>query len=180
MASPSSVQEWITETEWRPAVGIGVTFPLEATLTEAHGSAWRGTYRRPEGGQVVISVESDPPPWVLPTLKRLGELLELEPNWDTYGACLINPDHAVAAFNLLELVMRDDTPEPTVVPTNRGGVQLEWHTCGVDLEIETLSTHRFLVAFEDSAVREEKEWELTTDLTPLVACMAKLSRPPQA
>ena len=41
----------------------------------------------------------------------------------------------VFAVQLLSRVMADDTCVPQVVPRYNGGLQLEWHTGGVDLEI---------------------------------------------
>jgi hypothetical protein len=35
----------------------------------------------------------------------------------------------------LYVFMMESTPTPTVVPTTRGGIQLEWHTHGLDIEI---------------------------------------------
>jgi len=170
---PLLARERITDADWEAVAGS--TAPrAKAALTEEHQPIREWEYLLHDGSKLVIGVEGDPPDWAVPTFRRLGELLELAPNWDSYGACPINPDHARAAIELLMLVMQDDTPAPTVVPTNRGGVQLEWHTGGIDLEIETLSSHRFLVSFEDSAT--EREWELTSDFTPLVECIGKLSR----
>ena len=176
MVSPLPASELITDGDLRRAVGTSIAAPVRATLTEARKSAWKGTYRRRQGEELVISVEGDAPPWAAPTLQRMGELLELAPDWDTYGAYPISPNHINTALDLLVAVMRDDTPAPTVVPTNRGGVQLEWHTRGIDLEVETLAPHRFLVAFEEAAANQEREWELTTNLTPLVDCLARVSQ----
>jgi hypothetical protein len=53
--------------------------------------------------------------------------------------------------------MDDDTPEPQIVPTPSGGVQMEWHTRGIDLEIETLGGGRFGAFFEDA--RTGATWE---------------------
>lgn len=69
---------------------------------------------------------------VIATLKRLTRLT---PNWDSYGA---EPLRAIAVRRGLELLipfLRDDIPEPTVVPTREGGLQFEWHRQGVDVEV---------------------------------------------
>lgn len=60
-------------------------------------------------------------------------LTRLPRDWDTYGAERITW-RAAAWGAWLALTMR---PAPgCIVPTNRGGVQLEWHTAGVDFELE--------------------------------------------
>jgi len=45
-------------------------------------------------------------------------------------------DRAVrVAVQLLARVMEHDTPTPSVVPRVNGGLQLEWHLRGTDLEV---------------------------------------------
>lgn len=166
--------EGITDTEWQPGVHTW-TAPAMSMLTAVPRPIRQFEYPIP-GGNLVISVEGDPPVWLDPTAVALTELLYLAPNWDSYGARPIDRMHVFAALDLLVRIMQDDTPAPTVVPTNRGGVQLEWHTRGIDLEIETLSLHRRHVSFEDSATNYEWEGEIASNLTPLVDCIGRLSR----
>ncbi len=45
------------------------------------------------------------------------------------------PDAAQRALNLLVRVMSRDTALPTLVPRFGGGLQMEWHLNGVDLEV---------------------------------------------
>jgi hypothetical protein len=92
----------------------------------------------------------------------------------------VNLDLGVAAIFLLARTMRDDTPVPIIVPTNRGGVQLEWHKHDIDLEVEVLSPTRFDVSYRDD--RDGKDWdgELTTDLRPLRDALEELTRREQA
>lgn len=166
--------EGITDTEWQPGV-LTWASPARAMLTAAPRLSRQFEYPIP-GGKLVISVEGDPPAWLDPTAQGLTGLLYLAPNWDSYGARPIDPVHVFAALELLVLVMQDGTPAPAVVPTNRDGVQLEWHTQGIDLEIETLSLHRRHVSFEDSATNDEWDGEVVSNLTPLVDCIRRLSR----
>src|SRR2546427_9995094 len=92
-------------------------------------------------GFVIRSASSDPPRWVMPALQSIAELTALPPNWDSYGARAINRHIVNASLNLLVSIMRDSTPPPSAVPTAQGGVQLEWHARGIDLEI-TLNPHQ--------------------------------------
>lgn len=57
----------------------------------------------------------------------LDILAALKPGWDSYGACAIAPDAIRAARVMLSA--------PSVVPCSDGGVQLEWHRDGFDIEI---------------------------------------------
>jgi hypothetical protein len=71
----------------------------------------------------------------LETVKIFIELLELPRGWNSYNASQIRKENVNAAVGLLGRVMRPGVPLPIVVPTVRGGVQLEWHTNGINLEI---------------------------------------------
>jgi hypothetical protein len=127
-------------------------------------------------GPLFILGRGKPPQWLPPTAQALGRLLDLRPDWDSYGASPIDPDIVVGAVYLLDSIMCRDSPGPSVVPTNSGGVQIEWHTKGIDLEIELLSPQRFHVSFHDSVRSTEWERELVSDLTPLVSSIDQLSR----
>ena len=69
------------------------------------------------------------------TVLTLIEFLELPGGWNSYNARPIRKENVTFAVDFLGRVMRDGTPAPEVVPTVRGGVQLEWHRAGVNLEI---------------------------------------------
>ncbi len=128
----------------------------------------------PTGDRIVVSTSSDAPAWCSPVAESLARLLQLEANWDSYGAPPINAHEAAGLLGLLNDVMRRSTPAPAIVPTSRGGVQAEWHRNGVDLEIETLRPSRFHVAFSDST---GNEWdaEVASDLSQLTPIISRLS-----
>src|SRR5437870_3472186 len=113
---------------------------------------------RPE--QEKSLVNGPQPEWLVKTDRALQELLALPQNWNSYGARAIQPDVVRAASDLLRNVAQNDTPPPAVVPTVHGGVQLEWHTRGVVLEIEIESPEQWHVSFEDSADGAAEEFDL--------------------
>jgi hypothetical protein len=119
---------------------------------------------------------SPPLAWYAPTLAAASTLLQLPDNWDQHGAMRVKPAIVQAAMTLLNGIMLDDTPAPSVVPTVRGGIQLEWHTRGIDLEIEFLSPNHVQGLFEDQ--RESVSWEedLASNIAPLHDAIARLSR----
>jgi hypothetical protein len=80
---------------------------------------------------------------------KLDSLIQLPHNWDSHGANTISIGAAVNAIRLFCEVMYDATPLPQVVPTNRGNIQLEWHQCGIDLEIEISESGEVSAFFED-------------------------------
>jgi hypothetical protein len=136
----------------------------------------RGTVPQGAPSPVLIRYVGDiEPPWFRPAAEPLADLLNLPPNWDSYGARAVQPTNVVAGLQLLLTIMRDDTPVPFAAPTCRGGVQFEWSTQGIDLEIEIASTSRFHVSFENHKTGEEWERELSADLKPLTECISALS-----
>ncbi len=76
------------------------------------------------------------------TVQTLIELLELPGGWNSYNASPIRKENVNFSVDLLSRLMRVDTPAPQVVPKVRGGVQLEWHTRGVNIEIDIESPER--------------------------------------
>jgi hypothetical protein len=127
-------------------------------------------------GKIVLGVQGEAPGWVQTTLQTLGQLLTLPRNWDSYGSRPVDPASVWATWRLLLAMMRDDSPVPTVVPTSRGGVQIEWHTRGIDLEIEVATAQRLHVSFEDAVAGEAWEKQVTDAARELSPCIARLSR----
>jgi hypothetical protein len=89
------------------------------------------------------------------TVQTLIELLELPGGWNSYKAIPIRKENVNCAVELLARLMRVDTPAPNVVPKVRGGVQLEWHTRGVNLEIAIDSPNDVTFFAEDIRADEE-------------------------
>lgn len=59
---------------------------------------------------------------------RLDDLSELKENWNTYGAPPIDPRSILSARKLFRSIC--------VIPTTRGGIQIDSHVAGHDIEIE--------------------------------------------
>lgn len=69
-------------------------------------------------------------------LRRIDALMSLDAGWDSYGGYPVQPRAALHAVQLLAAILENDVPPPSVVPTVTGGLQLEWHDSGADLEME--------------------------------------------
>lgn len=87
------------------------------------------------GSSITVDARELEPGWLYPLLKQLQELLQLGRNWDSYGGCPIEPKAVEVALRIAGDVLSAEASPPTVVPTSQGGVQLEWHANGIDLEI---------------------------------------------
>jgi hypothetical protein len=118
------------------------------------------------------------PDWLPEAEEALRKLLSLPQNWNSYGALPIQPQNVQSAIQLLEKLVRSDTPRPIVTPTVRGGVQLEWHTRGIDLEIEIDPPGHYQVLFEDPKADVLLELVLdASDLARLQELLAQFSPP---
>lgn len=104
----------------------------------------------------------------------LNRIARLQRNWDSYGGLPVNRDCIIGALNVLAMVLVDGIPAPIIVPTSGGGVQLEWHRGGADLEIEVQSRQKFHVSFEDPSGKGF-DHEVGTDLTLLAEAMQAIS-----
>lgn len=111
---------------------------------------------------------------LLPLGADLQALIDLDEDWDSYGALPPSPTALTfawrAASSLLELGAR-----PQVFPTRRGGVQLEWHGPRTSLEWEIdpdAGTGVFI--FDNHATGERFDGDLPADLFLLASALAQV------
>jgi hypothetical protein len=131
----------------------------------------------PEGRRrLIVEWEGEEPAWVEASLNALAESLALPANWDSYGAHRVDLNSVASAGQALCLIMRSDTIPPTVVPTPDGAIQLEWHTRGLDLEIEVSPLGRAYVFCRDQTGDTQWEGDLRFNLSRIQDVMARLSR----
>lgn len=117
-----------------------------------------------------------PSDWLAAIIERLNHLLALPDNWDSEGAERVNRAAATMAMQLLVLAASVGAPQPTVGPTVEGGLQVEWHTHGIDLEIETLASGRFDVLFEDHLSGDDWEAEAGLSSPAITMPLMELAR----
>ncbi len=97
--------------------------------------------------------------WRRKLAETLDRLQLLQSNWNSYAAKPVDPAVLSAAEDLLRRLSFLDLLMPTIVPTAEGGVQIEWHDRGVDLEIELLSPEKYRLSFDDLASGQEEDVE---------------------
>lgn len=113
----------LSEGDWQPSAAHQSALPSDALLTPHVGS------RSVPGGPTLRSsvlghaVQS-----------RLVALSQLPPDWDSYGARAVQHTAIQSALRFLAWI--PDAPIPAVVPVATGGVQVEWHLPGLDIELE--------------------------------------------
>lgn len=156
-----------------PATGAA---PRGSTLTGAVMNTRRMRFPI-DGGVFDIVIAGELPSWVAPTVDALGRLLSMPPDWDSYGARQVDPTCVESAIDIALAIMHDRTPSPAVVPTSSGGIQLEWHMRGIDLEIEIQSPSRISASFEDQQ-GENTAWdeEHLIDFSRLRNALRELAR----
>lgn len=130
------------------------------------------------GAKLIVDKEDDDSSWLSPMLNSLREVLALPANWDSYGAHPVDLKAVAFAIEFLIQVMRKDTMVPVVVPTVKGGIQLEWHARGIDLEMEVSPQGRCFVSYQSSRDHTEWEGDLNYNLDRLYAAIPQLSRQP--
>ncbi|SCZ52899.1 hypothetical protein [Thiohalomonas denitrificans] len=115
------------------------------------------------------------PHWIKRAISRLERIAALPQNWDSYGALTIASENIKVVIEALMGLCSAGTPEPSIVPTPSGGVQIEWHTNGIDLEIEVVRPTQIEVLFEDHKNGNEWEGSVSYDLRHLKTLIEDLS-----
>lgn len=82
-----------------------------------------------------ITLSSQPSAWFDATLKRISRLTSLARGWNSYGAHEVKADMALEAVQFLTKVAYPGIAAPSIVPLADGGLQVEWHRGGLDIEI---------------------------------------------
>jgi hypothetical protein len=170
-------RRWIDAVADRSAPGLGYapdpTRPIGFLSEASYRGSQMHTSAEATAAYSAVRFVGRPDPFAA-LCDRLNALLALPGNWDSYGARPVDPTVAVQAAKILQLTMREETPRPAIVPTTDGGLQVEWHVHGIDLEVEILASGHLAVSFEDARRGTKWDKELGSDLTPLVDCIKAL------
>jgi len=161
--------ELLTRRDWQ--VGASTTaLPPSGTISSASVNL------QEESPDLIVTAPSDAPAWLAPTADAIDRLLGLEENWDSYGAARISVGIAIAALDFAFTEFDGSMTPPVVVPTSSGGLQFEWHTAGIDLEIEFTSPTRVMGFFEDREPGEVWEEDLSFNRQPLIRALSVLAQ----
>ena len=113
-----------------------------------------------------FSAETEPL-WQEHVFARMEELISLPEDWDTHGGRPLRLATALFALQILIETLDRSGPRPQIFPASYGGVQIEWHEQGIDIEVEVIAPHEVLVTFEDAVTGDEEAFPLSTDLSRL-------------
>ena len=150
----------------RRLVDITTSNASTSNAADDRGFYWSARTTRPR--QRVV----EGPSRLIGIAAKLNAFLALPPGWNSYGASPIREESVETTWRLLSCVLEPRMPLPYVVPLPTGGVQLEWHTERIDLEIEIEGPDRMAVYYQLG--EEERECEVSVDLTPIVEAMELL------
>ncbi len=129
-------------------------------IRESLPSAARKT-RQPAAYIEVSPDGASVPSWLAASLPGIGRLMTLPADWDHQGAPAIQRPAIKMALNALIEFMDETSSAPQWTPTPQGGVQLDWHERGVDLEIEfDINTSQGYAIFSDHT-NDALDWDGT-------------------
>ena len=90
---------------------------------------------RGEGPDIYTVVAPDASPWYGAALDQISGLTALAVGWNGYDAREVKADMAIDAAKFLTRVAFPGIAAPSIVPLSDGGMQIEWHRGGVDIEV---------------------------------------------
>jgi hypothetical protein len=103
-------------------------------------------------------------PWLSSVLTRIDVLRSLAPGWDSVTSQAVSEDVIQRTLAFLRNAMQEFTPPPSIVPLESGGLQIEWHRAGYDVEIEFEVDMQKMIYVHELASGTERE---STDPTLL-------------
>jgi len=100
--------------------------------------------------------------WLQPTLDGVVAALEILPDDRDRPA---DPEAALEALEFLAIAAEPDTAPPLVAPLNDGGIQIEWHRGGIDVEVVfSTDPEERGIWVRDQETRVEEEGDLDPGL----------------
>jgi hypothetical protein len=108
---------------------------------------------------ITLAKSGTEPAWHWRVFSTLQELASLRPGWDSYNAATLSPVAVARCIKTLLPVLPGEALEPSVVPTRDGGLQLEWHSNGVDFEIKVPPTGPVSYLLVRPGTDQTEEWE---------------------
>lgn len=114
------------------------------------------------------------PDWFKEAEASLKQLAVLGPGWDSYNAKPISQYYIKLAWEFLSRIAQLYPPKPHVGPVPDGGVQIEWHTNGIDLEVEFSPEDGIVFFFKDKTRTIENELDFNSSVMATIKAIKKL------
>ena len=121
---------------------------------------WQGAPTRPARKIAIRARRRELSEPLLRALDRAIELLQLPRGWNSHGAEPVSDAAFKRTVEFLTTYLVQGVADPVLVPTVRGGVQLEWHRRRVDIEVEVCPDGSVSWCADDPRTGEELETAL--------------------
>jgi len=112
--------------------------------------------------------------WLHDANHRLIQLMSLPIGWDGHYGRPVTWTAGSYALQVLQAIMKPHVPLAAIMPLSSGGVQLEWHRKGWDLEIEIVRPSELHVYTHQLASGREEEFSVAYDLSRLAEVIAHI------
>jgi len=112
-------------------------------------------------------VVHDDSAWSAQLREKLNALTALPIGWDGYHGVPVSFDCARFAVRILDAICDGAVPAPSLVPGSDGTLQIEWHCCGFDVELDVLDVGQVDAYRLNRGTGEEEEIELGVDFTQI-------------
>lgn len=135
-----------------------MTEVLARSGNETMPNDFPASWRPQTSGEQILMLPAE----LVPTVEQITGLVNLSPNWDSYGAAPVTNHVVVRTLRLLEdLQWRG--PLPSVLPTSSGGIHLAWGGDDNAVEIEIQATGPMEVLVDIGGQMMESQVESARD-----------------
>lgn len=111
--------------------------PLASAISHSEPDYLMSDPREPMSVLVTVQPDGTGFPWLDDDFVRvIWRVLQLPRGWAGAGSQAVTREALVGALEFIRRRVPVTSPRPSVVPTGPGGIQLEWHHSGLDVEIE--------------------------------------------
>jgi hypothetical protein len=114
-------------------------------------------------GMTLTIFGDDLPDWLAPVASAIEQIACLPDNWNSYTALRLRHESVLHGLRLLRCVMTREAGAPSVHPTADGGIQFEWNTPRMAIEVEVSPEGKALALVEDLSTGAEWEADVTND-----------------
>ncbi len=92
-------------------------------------------------------------------VRRINSVLALQPGWDGGNASSVTLEAVEAVVEVLNAIELESVPVPDVSPSIDGGLLLEWHRNGFELEVWVGPDGATNVTYDHGETSWEATWE---------------------
>lgn len=142
------------------SAGMAARKTAEGVAASGEGERTRAVVFRKQGGELTVDIPYAAPETLKPAVDRAIELLKLPSGWNSHNAQPVSETVVCRTVEFLMEYLVRGVAAPAVVPTVRGGLQLEWHRNNVDIEVEFSTDGDAVLFVEDGTTGKSAETDV--------------------